>query len=123
MATATNPIPVHQDRWRVGRHRRLLVVKERVGGKDTGRYFFWFKCPACRTMHAFAWPDWDFDGNFQAPTFSPRLAANPSCVAWLQAGMLTFSSASKHHMVGKVVQLPTLGEDDCPGLVGIRSLP
>lgn len=122
MSTAKKVLTVQKDRWRVGRHRRLLVAKEIVDGRDTGRFFFWFKCPACApSMHAFAWPQWDFDGNFEAPTFSPRLVASPSCVCWVQSGMVTFSSQSKHLSVGKVLPLPLLDDEGGMMLSGSKS--
>lgn len=108
MATVSKPFA-----WKVGRHRRLLVVAEKLkDGTLTGRQFFWFRCPACKKRHAFVTPDWDFDGNFESPTFSPRLVASDRCTLWVQDGVCTFSSQSTHLMVGKVVPLPLL--DDGP---------
>lgn len=97
--------------FKIGRHRRLMVTMEVKDSVPTGRHFFWFWCPGCSAFHSFITPTWLFNGDYQAPTFSPRLELD-RCHLWLQSGMLTFGGMSRHNMVGRVVPLPAL-PDDC----------
>lgn len=81
-----------------------------------GRYFHW--CPGCKTMHPL--PDrWQFDGNLEAPTFSPSFLhrghfndKDGVCHYILTKGVLNFCGDSTHELAGQTVPLPDLpGED------------
>lgn len=100
--------------------------------RGEGRYFHW--CPACEEMHQL--PDgWTFDGNLEAPTFSPSFkhsgmkkvtvngewtgewvrdaSGNPVpdvCHYILTAGQLQFCGDSTHALAGQTVPLPDLPE-------------
>lgn len=107
----------------------------RVGAADghTARgYSHW--CPACEEMHAFAVDEafkngarWSFDGNLDAPTFSPSMNirtgrfADPNfvdaegdlsrvCHYFLRNGHLEFLGDCTHGMKGQTVPLPELPE-------------
>jgi hypothetical protein len=57
---------------------------------------------------------WEFDGNEQAPTFSPSVHIVGQCHYFIRAGRIEFCGDSKHHLAGKTVELPDLaavGED------------
>jgi Family of unknown function (DUF6527) len=81
-------------------------------------------CPACERHHHI-WigrpQDWSFDGNLEAPTFSPsvkvtydgRDAGQPGapaacCHYFLHVGYLSFCADSTHKLAGKTVPLPDL---------------
>lgn len=48
---------------------------QRVDYQD-GHHAFQFWCPGCRMLHQFG-DTWTFDGNMEAPTFSPSLLCGP----------------------------------------------
>lgn len=75
---------------------------------------FWFYCPGCKSHHIFdvrndgQRPNWRFNGNLDKPTFEPSLHYVGRCHLRLIDGKLHFASDSKHHLAGKVVDLPDL---------------
>lgn len=99
-------------------------------------------CPGCRSHHLI-WVEqpnsetgarWTFDGNLEAPTFSPSVVCfhyvgadgkfenaydengkrrpdavrKTDCHYFLRAGQLQFCSDSPHHLAGQTVPLPEL---------------
>lgn len=107
----------------------------RIGAAEghTGRgYSHW--CPACEEMHAFAVDEpfsngarWTFDGNLDAPTFSPSMHiktgrfADPNyrdpdgdlssvCHYFLRAGQIQYLGDCTHALKGQTVALPELPE-------------
>ena len=91
-----------------------------------GGYAHW--CPGCGEMHSIAveqpFPNgarWTFDGNFDAPTFSPsvNITTGPAgdgdpddkaerCHYFLRHGHLQFCGDSTHVLAGQTVPLPDL---------------
>lgn len=88
-------------------------------------------CPACRCTHLFNAPNqpnsgghkWTFDGNLEAPSFSPSMNAtsNPKdhpghnqdlpttrCHFFVRAGSIDYCTDSTHHLAGKTVALPEI---------------
>jgi len=74
-----------------------------------------FRCPGCGMMHAVD-GRWKFDGNFEAPTFSPSLLMtmpdpdNPGkdivrCHSFVRNGMVEFLADCTHEMAGKTVPM------------------
>lgn len=84
----------------------------RVLRRSEGRYFHW--CPGCEEMHPL--PDrWTFDGNLEAPTFSPSFKHTLGgdggvCHYVLTAGQLHFCDDCTHKLAGQTVPLPALPE-------------
>ena len=86
-------------------------------------------CPGCRGMHyiTVARPNhcgarWSFDGNLDAPTFSPSvnisIAADVEegipaerCHYFLRAGMIEFLGDCTHALAGQTVALPHLPDE------------
>lgn len=74
-----------------------------------------FLCPGCGYNHSF-WMDgrWTFDGNEQAPTFSPSLLLKQEdgwrfrCHSFVQGGKIVFLDDCTHAMRGQTVDLPEL---------------
>ena len=86
-------------------------------------------CPACEKHHQI-WvgrpQDWTFDGNVDAPTFSPsvkvtyngkdadqiwpgeRRAPSACCHYFIRAGQIEFCGDSTHELAGQTVPLPDL---------------
>ncbi len=92
-----------------------------------GGYMHW--CPACEAMHMIAVEEpfdngarWTFDGNLDAPTFSPSVniafkgwdrankceAVKGRCHYFLRAGVIEFCGDCSHKMAGQTVQLPPI---------------
>lgn len=70
----------------------------------------WYKCPGCKTQHAFSPNVHQFDGNFDNPTVSPSLLhSNPqghrTCHSFIKNGMIEFLGDCWHDLKGKTVEL------------------
>ena len=93
---------------------------------NVAAYFVY--CPACTRAHRFIVEceedpshRWDFDGNMEAPTFSPSLLVesgpmrpgerNQICHSYLQAGVWRFLNDSTHAMAGQKVPMVDFPED------------
>lgn len=65
-------------------------------------------CPGCKGYHLFD-ERWQFDGNFEQPTFSPSLIANPNsdrrCHSFVRNGCWEFLSDSFHELKGQIVPM------------------
>lgn len=72
-------------------------------------------CPGCDEMHAI-WVNephpggarWSFDGNVDAPTFSPSVNIVGQCHYFVRAGRIEYCGDSKHHLAGQSVPLPAI---------------
>lgn len=91
-----------------------------TAGGETAGYRHW--CPGCAMNHVIytiptAQPNghtWQFDGNMDAPTFTPSINIVGQCHYFLRAGRIEYCGDSKHSLAGKTVDLPdlaSLGED------------
>lgn len=100
---------------------------------EGGRYAYW--CQGCEEMHMVG-PGWTFDGNVDAPTFSPSVLVTsghytpgwqgPSCWCtyrvdhpdcefecsrchtFIKGGMVQFLSDCTHALAGQTLPLPDL---------------
>jgi hypothetical protein len=54
---------------------------------------------------------WTFDGNMEAPKFSPSINIVGQCHYFIQAGVIQFCGDSKHALAGQSVPLPDLPVD------------
>lgn len=85
-----------------------------------GRYLG-FHCPGCKYDHAFtdgSWKGdpahknhWDFNGDFDRPTFRPSLlvwASDPSkrCHSFVTDGQIQFLDDCFHELKGQTVEIP-----------------
>lgn len=79
---------------------------------------FWFWCPACqKAVRLFGW---EFDGNVEAPTFSPSALSTTTnmggrlpivqnvCHSFIRSGKIEFLSDCTHELKGQTVDLPEL---------------
>ena len=81
-------------------------------------------CPACQYCHTFRTVKtpgetvdiWEFDGNFDSPTFTPSMGANgngnypnaPYCHSYVTDGHWEFLKDSTHRLAGQTVaMIPT----------------
>lgn len=91
--------------------------------RDTGDGAILHWCPGCKSRHIIETLEpngngavWSWDGNAEAPTFSPSINIVGRCHYFIRAGMIEFCGDSRHHLAGQVVPLP-----DIPGWVNERS--
>lgn len=81
---------------------------------------YWFWCPACEENHPFhvgGEKRWAFDGNMEAPTFTPSLrvlgrgkrgdsdANRTSCHLFVTAGEIVYCGDCPHDHAGRVIAL------------------
>ena len=90
-----------------------LLKQPRDGGTE---YVFW--CPGCKCHHFYhvgceSGPNWQLDGDMDAPTFTPSLLVNaaeprsgPRCHLYLTDGRLRYLSDCTHDLAGETVPLP-----------------
>lgn len=81
---------------------------------------YWFHCPGCLHNHAFTVglpkrgpedPRWEFNGDFEKPTFSPSLLCNKSdpksrCHSFVVGGKIQFLTDCWHALADKTVTIP-----------------
>jgi hypothetical protein len=78
---------------------------------DGRLYGYAFYCPACQDVHCFYVavfsPIWTFNGNFDAPSFSPslRYTDGNQCHTIVQNGQINYCSDCKHSFAGKTVPM------------------
>lgn len=82
-----------------------------------------FHCPGCDRNHAITTDLWNYNGNTEAPTFTPSVLvtypANPeaseefkewrkerTCHSYITDGKIQFLSDCTHHLAGQTVDLP-----------------
>ena len=80
--------------------------------ESNGIYFI--ECPGCKTLHPIHIGEqhrirWGFNGNLDAPTFTPSLMVNqghPSqCHSFITDGKIQFLSDCNHSLAGQTVDL------------------
>lgn len=92
--------------------------------KAQGR--IWHFCPACKDIHGFVVDEpfqpnqrWTFDGNAEAPTFSPSMLCRTTfgderekkiCHYFLRAGIIEFLNDSTHALAGQNIPIPEMPE-------------
>jgi len=99
--------------------KKLRTMAGGEGAADWRAIAFW--CPGCDGCHAIKTSPggWTFDGNADAPTFSPSILVTYSgpdagkadapparCHSFVRAGRIEFLSDCTHALVGKTVDLP-----------------
>lgn len=76
------------------------------------RMMFW--CPGCQTCHVFRVKGkgdvWDFNHDYQNPTFSPSLLTRKNtpqqCHLYMKNGKIEFLSDCCHALAGETVDVP-----------------
>jgi hypothetical protein len=102
------------------------VKLKRLTSQDETEVTMLFFCPACQRTHPIrvvsgdpGRPVWDWNNDYEAPTFSPSLLVYPSpggqtrCHSFLTAGRIEFCVDSEHDLADQTVDLPdfTYGAD------------
>lgn len=79
----------------------------------TGEVWWTFHCPGCGTGHTIN-HTWDFDGNYEAPTFSPSVLTFgspwqtdvPRCHSFIRGGRIEYLTDCTHEQAGHTIDLP-----------------
>lgn len=77
----------------------------------TGEVWWAFHCPGCKRGHTIT-NAWEFDGNYDAPTFNPSVLTWGSpwdafrCHSFIKAGRIEYLSDCTHELTGQTVDLP-----------------
>lgn len=99
----------------------------RRGTDRDGRTYYRYRCPGCESQHVLGVdsgprPQWAFDGNFDAPTFSPSVLGHRQkwigdesgqqghyvdvvCHSFVRAGKIEYLSDCTHELAGKTVPM------------------
>lgn len=106
-----------------------LSAKLRSMGRADSRRYVGYYCPGCKRSHVLAvepgnGPTWQWDGNVDAPTFSPSILVkiewskwmDPSddpdewrdeiCHSFVRVGVIEFLGDCTHELRGQHVPLP-----------------
>lgn len=78
--------------------------------KPTGEVNYWLFCPGCQDAHSIN-SSWDWDGNEDAPTFSPSiLCTYPGrrCHSFVREGHWKFLDDCDHELAGQRVPMVDL---------------
>lgn len=94
--------------------------------------FFLFWCPGCQRGHIYETPRWKFDGNVEAPTFSPSLlmyvtlvypdelavaaaegkgTRRTECHLHVRKGQLEYCGDCPHALSGKTIPMEEIPAD------------
>lgn len=71
-----------------------------------GQYYF--HCPGCDMVHGVG-KSWEFDGNFDLPTFSPSILVRGGdihCHSYIKNGMIQFLGDCYHELKNQTIKLP-----------------
>ena len=82
--------------------------------------FMYFWCPGCGHCHSYEVPRWNFNGNFQSPTFSPSLRVytpatedrpeHTYCHLFVEEGVIKYCPDSPHKLAGQNVTMEPIPE-------------
>lgn len=105
----------------------VRVSRERRLGEPEGRIRHSYWCPGCQTIHGIYIRDtdagqtfgWDFDGNLDAPTYSPSQLSywitrdgdrdiENLCHTFIRDGMIQFLADCTHGLRGQTVPMSPL---------------
>lgn len=76
-------------------------------------------CPGCKALHVVHVDEpndiglqWDWDGNIEAPTFTPDIKILGLCHSRVTNGTITFLEDCAHELAGQTVLLPEIPTPD-----------
>lgn len=75
---------------------------------DIGLYMFW--CPGCKENHAYTKGRWEFNGDFEKPTFRPSLlygkdGERTRCHIFVTDGKIQYLSDCDHELAGQTIEM------------------
>ena len=102
---------------------RTLLSKKLILQEYGSVAFHEHWCPGCREIHQIAVEQpfrngarWTYDGNAEAPTFSPSINVGPGtklqCHYFIRSGRIEFCGDCHHDLKGQTVDLPDIPADE-----------
>lgn len=102
--------------------------------RHVGEGLYGFRCPACKRAHLMntdrsfeGSPCWDFDGNYEKPTFSPSLLCRKDgpnrCHSFIKNGIIEFLGDCQHELANKHVPIPNWDDHHRDSMKGTRVYP
>ena len=97
----------------------MAALSRKLRSVEGGRLMFW--CPGCDGAHQVGvgegpGPRWGYNGNPDAPTFTPSVFVNapgaffnpaaPSCHSFVTDGRIQFLPDCTHALAGQTVDIP-----------------
>jgi hypothetical protein len=101
----------------------LMKLKKYTNNENDSYYVIVFYCPACGRCHPYSLgepkqgrPVWNFNGNWESPTFTPSLRVlHPygatECHVNITDGYIYYHSDCPHSYANKVVPLQDITEE------------
>lgn len=97
-------------------------MSQRIEGKlcQIGQGYYGFWCPGCKDIHSIPAnssgqpkPNWQWNGSWTAPTFSPSVNVNPNypqrqCHFFVTGGRIAYQGDCWHELKGQTVDLPDI---------------
>jgi len=86
---------------------KIVIVDDRI----------YFDCPGCKDMHVISKTQWNWNGSFSKPTFSPsvlvttRASDTYRCHSFVENGRIRFLTDCSHELAGKTVELPVMSKE------------
>jgi len=85
-----------------------------TGGELIGYAIY---CPACKKPHFFFKDKWSFNGDVDAPTFTPSMLLHPSrfqkrCHSFVEKGRIRYLTDCGHELRGQVIDLPDFDDEE-----------
>jgi hypothetical protein len=95
---------------------KKLVEQPYSAAYDSRCLMHW--CPGCEEVHSISVeqrtagrPVWAFDGNAEAPSFTPSINYVGKCHYFIKAGVIAYCADSVHALAGTSVVLPDFPTD------------
>lgn len=88
-------------------------LSSKIWDCDDGLLMHW--CPGCKSRHYIDTQEpngsgaiWRWDGNAEAPTFSPSVNIVGQCHYFITSGQIQFCGDSQHALAGQTVPFPDI---------------
>lgn len=104
------------------RKNKIVAKLEKYENAKIGEPDLGFYCPGCKCHHGvwlhkegYSGAAWDFNGNFDRPTFSPSILVRYPyadkmnvCHSFVRDGMIQYLPDCTHSLAGQTVELPEI---------------
>lgn len=86
---------------------KVILNEYEYEGKIYDRNYQYY-CPGCKTLHFISPDRHTFNGNVDAPTFTPSVFKNwePVCHSFITDGKISYCGDSWHELKNQTVELP-----------------
>lgn len=99
----------------------MVLLKSLTNDTGTSEVLI-FMCPGCSRTHPYTvrhpdpkFPTWEFNGNFERPTFTPSLMCNrggpQQCHLYVKDGWIEYQGDCWHDLAGQRIPMVELPEN------------